>query len=100
VLIEKLLKFFIAEIDANLLEAIVVKDLKASNIQTTNVMNFLHRYINNGFIAFVNNESEDTLIDRSANTRDRAGSTGTGLSLRNPLSSDLELRLAKICDLK
>ena len=74
VLVEELLKLFITEVDANLLKAIVVKDFKASNIQASNVVDFFHRHINNGFITFVNNESEDTLIDRSANTRHRAGS--------------------------
>jgi len=80
VLIEELLQLFIAEVDANLFKAIVVKDFKSSNIQASNVVNFFHRDINDGFITFVNNESEDTFIDRSANTRDRAGSTGTGLT--------------------
>jgi len=63
VLVEELLQLFIAEVDAKLLKAIVVKDLKSSNIQATNVMNLLHGWINNGLIALVNNESEDTLID-------------------------------------
>ena len=35
VLVEELLQFLITEVDANLLKAIVVKDLKSSNIKAT-----------------------------------------------------------------
>ena len=38
-MIEKLLKFFIAKIDAQLFKAIEVKDLKSSNVQNTNKSN-------------------------------------------------------------
>ena len=39
VVIKKLLQFFITEIDAHLLEAIVVENFKASNIQYSNKAN-------------------------------------------------------------
>merc|ERR1711899_265614 len=42
VLVEKLLELLIGKVDTNLFKAIVVKDLKASNIQATNVLNLLH----------------------------------------------------------
>ena len=46
VMIEKLLKFFIAKIDAQLFKAIEVKDLKSSNVQNTNKSNpEKHKYI-------------------------------------------------------
>ena len=35
--VEELLQLFIAEVDANLLKTIVVKDLKTSNVEATNV---------------------------------------------------------------
>ena len=44
-LIEELLEFLVTEVDTNLLKAVVVKDLKASNIQAADVLNFLHRWI-------------------------------------------------------
>merc|ERR1712241_905344 len=42
VLVEKLLELFVGKVDTNLLKAIVIKDLKTSNVQATNVLNFLH----------------------------------------------------------
>jgi hypothetical protein len=89
VLVEKLLQLFISKVDTNLLKAIVVKDLKASNVQAANVLDLLHGGINEGGIALLNNEAEDTLIDGTANTRDRGGSSRTGLTLGDPLSADL-----------
>ena len=38
-MVEELLKFLIAEVNADLLEAIVIKNLKASNIQDTDERN-------------------------------------------------------------
>jgi len=98
VLIEELLQFFIGKVNANLLKTIVVKDLKASNIQASDVLNFLHAGVNQSHVASVNNEAENTLIDRSTDTRHRAGCSGTSLTLRDPLGSDLELRLTEIGD--
>jgi len=46
VLVEELLELLITEVDTNLLKAIVVKDLKTSNVQATNVLDFLHGGIN------------------------------------------------------
>ena len=53
VLVEELLQLLIDVVDADLLEAVVVEDLKASDIQDSDVVNFLHRGINQCFIAFV-----------------------------------------------
>ena len=39
VMIKKLLQFLITEIDAQLLKSVVIKDLKASNIQNTDETN-------------------------------------------------------------
>ena len=80
-LIEELLEFLITEVDTNLLEAIVVKDFKASNVQSTNVMNLFHGWVKKCVVTLVNNETEDKLIDLTANTGDRAGSTSASLTL-------------------
>ena len=81
VLIEELLELFIAEVDTDLLKAIVVKDLKASNVQATNVLDLFHGRVNKSFITFVNNETEDKLIDLTANARYRACSSRASLTL-------------------
>ena len=94
-LIEELLEFLITEVDTNLLEAIVVKDFKASNVQATNVMNLFHGWVKKCVVTLVNNETEDKLIDLTANTGDRAGSTSASLTLGDPLSANLEFGLGK-----
>jgi len=56
VVVEKLLQLLITEVDANLLEAIVVKDFKTSNIEDTNEMGSLET----GFQSFVTFFSQAT----------------------------------------
>merc|ERR1711981_1181096 len=58
VLVEKLLKLLITEVDTDLFKAIVVKDLKASNIKTTNVLDLFHRQVNKCDVTLLNNETE------------------------------------------
>merc|ERR1739848_277999 len=89
VLIEKLLEFLISEIDTKLFKSIVVKDFKASNIQASNILNFLHGRINKGKITFINNKTEDILKNLTANTRDRASCSSTSLALGNPFCANL-----------
>ena len=98
VLVEELLKLFIAEVDTDLFKAIVVKDLKTSNVKTTNVVNLLHGGINDGLITFVNNETEDKLVDLTANTWNWTGSTSARQTLGNPLSTNLQFWFAEIGD--
>merc|ERR1719245_1681700 len=98
VLVEELLKLLITEVDTNLLKTIVVKDLKTSNVQATNVLHLLHGGVKEGFITLLHNETEQVLIDLTANTRDRAGSHGTSLTLGYPFSTDLQLGLTEVGD--
>merc|ERR1719385_321068 len=91
-------ELLITEVDTDLLKTIIVKDLKASNIQATNVLDFLHGWINQSFITFLNNEPEDKLINFTANTSNRAGSTRARLALGDPLSTDLQFWLTEIGD--
>ena len=62
VMIKKLLQFLVAEIDAQLLKSIVIKNLKASNIQHSNELNPFHCWIHKGFITLLNNKLESSLI--------------------------------------
>ena len=39
VMVEKLLQFFVAKIDANLFEAVVLENFKSSNVQNSNETN-------------------------------------------------------------
>merc|ERR1712024_214031 len=90
VLVEELLELLITEVDTNLFKTIVVKDLKTSNVQATNVLHLLHGWVKKCFITLLHNETEQVLIDLTANTRDRAGSHGTSLTLGYPFSTNLQ----------
>merc|ERR1712223_1570710 len=98
VLVEELLELLITEVDTNLLKAIVVKDLKTSNVQATNVLHFLHGGVKKSLVTLLHDEAEQVLIDLTANTRDRAGCHGTGLTLGYPFSTDLQLGLTEVGD--
>merc|ERR1712241_649210 len=89
VLVEELLEFLIDIVDTDLLEAVVVEDLKTSNIQDTNVGHLLHSGVAQGLVTLVNNNSEGSLIDGTSNTRDRVSSSSTGGTLLHPLGTDL-----------
>merc|ERR1712214_89374 len=98
VLVEELLQLLITEVDTKLLKTIVVEDLKTSNVQATNVLNFLHGGIKKCFITLFHNEAENILIDLTANTRDRTCSHCTSLTLGHPFSTNLQLRLTEVGD--
>merc|ERR1719385_253679 len=98
VLVEELLQLLIDIVDTDLFKAIVVKDLKAGNIQDTNVLDFLHGRVNKGLITLIHNNSEGTLIDGTSNTSNRVGGSSTGRTLLDPLSTDLQLGLAEVGD--
>merc|ERR1712223_2174190 len=98
VLVEELLELLITEVDTNLFKTIVVKDLKTSNVQATNVLHLLHGWVKKCFITLLHNETEQVLIDLTANTRDRAGSHGTSLTFGYPFSTNLQLRLTEVGD--
>merc|ERR1719423_454282 len=89
VLVEELLELLVTEVDAKLLKAIVVKDIEASNVKATDVLNLLHGGVNQSIITLFNHEPEDQLIDLTADTSNRVGSTGARLTLGDPLSTDL-----------
>ena len=46
VLVEELLELLVDVVDADLLESVVVKDLKAGNIKNTDVCDLLHSGVN------------------------------------------------------
>merc|ERR1712141_171716 len=98
VLIEKLLEFLITEIDTKLFKSIIVKDLKTSNIQASNILNFLHGCINKCKVTFLNDKTEYILKNFASNTRDRCASSRTRLALDNPFGTNFQLRLTKVLD--
>ena len=56
--VEELLQLFIDVVDTDLFKAIIVKYLKTSNIQYTDVLNLLHGWVRKCFITLFNHKSE------------------------------------------
>ena len=57
---ETFYNLFIDKVDTELLKSIELKDLKASNVQDTNEVDFLHGGVNEGAVAHVHQVSEET----------------------------------------
>ena len=106
------MQFLITKVDTDLLKAIVIKDLKSSNIQYSNELNPLHGGVNQCLITLLNNELESSLIQRPAsinlvieiklkllgvsvpgNTSHRVGGLADSLALGHPLHTNLQLGL-------
>merc|ERR1711971_362230 len=81
-----------------LLEAVVIKNLKSGNVQHSDIVDLLHSGVAQGLVTLVDNNPEGSLVDGTSNTGNRVGSIGTGGSLVDPLSSDLQLGLAEVGD--
>ena len=56
-LVEKLLKLLIDVVDADLFKAVIVEDLKAGDIEDTDVGDLLHCGVDQGLVTFVHNDS-------------------------------------------
>merc|ERR1712073_97727 len=98
VLVEELLQLLVDVVNTDLLEAIVIKDLKSGNIKHSDIVNLLHGRVTKGLITFVNNNPESSLVHGTSNASNRVGSVGTGGALVDPLSYDLQLGLAEVGD--
>ena len=53
VLVEELLELLVDIVDANLLETVVVEDLKAGNVEDANVGDLLHGWVAQGLVTLV-----------------------------------------------
>merc|ERR1712214_65617 len=93
VLVKELLELLVDVVDTDLLEAVVIKNLKSGNVQHSNIVDLLHGGVAQGLITLVDNNPEGSLVDGTSNTGNRVGSIGTGGALVDPLSSDLQLGL-------
>merc|ERR1712015_531015 len=96
--VKELLQLLVDVVDADLLEAVVVEDLKAGNIEHTNVGDLLHGGVAQGLVTLVDDNPEGTLVDGTGNTGNGVGSVGASGALVNPLGSDLQLGLAEVGD--
>ena len=51
--VEELLKFFVDKVNGDLLEAVVLKDLKSSNVKNGTEVGLLQRTIDESVVAFL-----------------------------------------------
>merc|ERR1719412_306673 len=98
VLVEELLQLLVDVVDTDLLETVVIKDLKAGNVKHTNVVNLLHGGVNKSLVTLVNHNPEGSFVDSTSNTGHRVGGSGTGGALVDPLRPNLQLGLAEVGD--
>ena len=64
-LVEELLKLLVDIVDADLLEAVVVKDLEAGDVEDADVGDLLHCWVTQGLVTLVHckNESIETFFE-------------------------------------
>jgi len=98
VVIEELLELLIDKVDGDLFKAIVLKNLKASNVKHSTEVGLLQASINKGFITFFNQPLEHAVKDGSCNTSNSIGSLFTSLTLSDPFSTNLDPGLAEGLD--
>merc|ERR1719347_1609977 len=96
--VEELLQLLVDVVDTDLLEAVVVEDLEASDIQDTNVLDLLHAWVNESLITLLDHNPEGSLIDGTSDTGHRVGCVLAGGALADPLGTDLQLGLAEVGD--
>ena len=97
-LVEELLELLVDVVDAYLLEAVVVKDLKAGDVKNANVGDLLHGGVAQGLVTLVNDNPEGTLVDGTGDTGNGVGSVGAAAALLHPLGADLQLGFAEVGD--
>ena len=61
VLVEELLQLLVDVVDADLLEAVVVEDLKAGDVKNTDVGDLLHGWVAKGLVTLVDNNPEEKI---------------------------------------
>ena len=98
VLVEELLQFLVDIVDTDLLEAVVVEDLKAGDVEDTDVGDLLHCGVAEGLVTLVDDNAEGALVDGTRDAGHRVRGVLARGPLVHPLRSYFELRLAEVVD--
>ena len=67
VVVEELLQLFVDKVDGDLLEAVVLEDLKSGDVQDSREVGFFHGGVNEGFVTFDDEPVEETIVGSSGN---------------------------------
>merc|ERR1712012_1052831 len=95
VVVEELLQLLVDKVDGDLLEAVVLEDLEAGNIEHSTEVGLLHGGVDEGVVTLDDEPLEDAIEDGTGNTTGGHGGLLTGLTLGHPLGSDLDPGLAE-----
>ena len=69
-MVEELLKLLIDKVDGDLLEAVVLEDLEAGDVEDSTEVGFLQAGIDEGVVALLDQPLEETVKDGTSNTTD------------------------------
>merc|ERR1712210_338503 len=72
--VEELLQLLVDVVDADLLKTVVVEDLKAGDVEDTDVGDLLHGGVAQGLVTLLDSDPEGSLVDGTGNTRHRGSS--------------------------
>ena len=95
VVIEELLQLLVDKVYGDLLEAIVLKYLKASNVQNSTEIDLLHSCIYESVITLEDEVVEESAVDPPGDAAHRVGGLAHVLSLGHPLRADFDLGLGE-----
>merc|ERR1711962_1434022 len=95
VVVEELLQLLVHKVDGDLLEAVVLEDLEAGNVEHSAEVGLLRGGVNKGVVTLDNQPLEDPVEDGTGNTSGGHSSLLAGLTLGHPLGSDLDPGLAE-----
>merc|ERR1712061_922671 len=95
VVVEELLELLIDKVDGNLLEAVVLENLEAGNIEHSAKVGLLEGGINEGVVTLDDEPLEHAVKDGTGDTAGGHGSLLHSLTLGHPLGADLDAGLAE-----
>merc|ERR1712223_231389 len=98
VVVEELLQLLVDKVDGDLLEAVVLEDLKASNVKHSTEVGLLHGGIDEGVVTLLNQPPEDAVKDGPGDATNSICGLLAGLTLGHPLGSDFDPGLAEGLD--
>merc|ERR1719195_2183612 len=95
VVVEELLELLVDKVDGNLLEAVVLKNLEAGNVEHSAEVALLEGGVNEGVVTLDDEPLEHTVKDGTGDTAGGHGGLLHSLTLGHPLGANLDTGLAE-----
>merc|ERR1719159_595123 len=90
VVVEELLKLLVDKVDGDLLEAVVLEDLKTSNVEHSTEVGLLQGRVDESVVTFDDQPLEETVKDGTSDTTDSSRGLLASLTFGHPLGADLD----------